>query len=204
MKAPISRPTRPTTRLSAPAPSCSRNGRRARSSAWSRTRTTTSRASPISTRSTGSHSRRRRAFGRVRNRQGRRAARRLGGEFRRAAAEQAQEHLRHRRRLGVLQPAFLALAQQPLGPDREQEIPSGADVCDRSQHGQGRGLERPRQGRDRPVGLGDQVLHRRGAEIRLRSGQGQGAAEGSRLQRREAPHAASALWRDMAALGRNG
>ena len=149
-------------------------------------------------------SRRRRAFGRLRDRQGRRAAGRLGGKFRRAAPEQAQEHLRHRRRLGVLQPAFLALAQQPLGPDREQEIPSGADVCDRSQHGQGRGLERPRQGRDRPVGLGDQVLHRRGAEIRLRSGQGQGAAQGSRLQRREAPHAASALWRDVAALGRNG
>ena len=59
--------------------------------------------------------------------------------------------------------------------------------------------------RSRPARrLGDQVLHRRGAEIRLRSGQGEGAAQGSRLQRREAPHAASALWRDVAALGRNG
>ena len=36
----------------------------------------------------------------------------------------------------------------------------------------------------------------------LRSGQGQGAAEGSRLQGREDPPAAAALWRDLAALGR--
>ena len=38
----------------------------------------------------------------------------------------------------------------------------------------------------------------------LRSGQGQGAAEGSRLQRREGPPAAAALWRNLAALGRGG
>ena len=66
--------------------------------------------------------------GRVRNRQGRRAAGRLGREFRRAAPEQAEECLRHRRGLGVLQPAFVAVAQQPLRTDRQQEIPSGADV----------------------------------------------------------------------------
>ncbi len=63
------------------------------------------------------HPRRRRAFGGVRDRQGRRAARRLGREFRRAAPQQAERHLRHRRRLGVLQPAGLAVAQQPLRPD---------------------------------------------------------------------------------------
>ncbi len=38
---------------SAPGLSCSRSGRRARSSGWSRTRTTTSPESPTSTRSTG-------------------------------------------------------------------------------------------------------------------------------------------------------
>jgi len=72
------------------------------------------------------------------------------GKFRRAAPEQAQEHLRHRRRLGILQPdSWLCLTTAQA--NREQELPSAlrlrsivniAKTC----------LERPRQDRHRPSG----------------------------------------------------
>ena len=82
--------SRPTTRRSAPAPSCSRSGRRARSSSWSRTRTTTIKGKPyldeIYWQVIPDAAAR---VGGVRDRQGRRAARRLGRELRRAAAGQA-------------------------------------------------------------------------------------------------------------------
>ena len=103
-----------------------------------------------------------------RDRQGRRAARRLGREFRRAAAVQAEGHLRHRRGLGVLLAAGLAVAQQPPGSDSpNKRVRQAIMYRDRPRLRQGRDLERARQGRDRPVGLDHQVLHRRRAEIRL-------------------------------------
>ena len=50
-RTPTSAPTRPTTRLSAPGPSSSKNGSAASISGWSATRPTGKKASPISTRS---------------------------------------------------------------------------------------------------------------------------------------------------------
>jgi peptide/nickel transport system substrate-binding protein len=86
--------------------------------------------------------------------------RRLGGEFRRAPAQQAQGRLRQWRRLGVLQPAGLAVAQQPLRSHRQQESPSGHHVRHRPRLRPGRDLERARQGRHRAIGLHHQILHR--------------------------------------------
>ena len=126
-----------------------KNGRRARSSGSSRSGLLHQGQTLHRRGLLARHSRRRRAIGGVRDRQGRCAARRLGRKFRRSALEQTQERVRHRQWLEFFSPHSWLWLNNRFRTDGEQ-IPSGG-IRHRPQLCQGRDLERSRQDRNRPI-----------------------------------------------------